>query len=199
MSTTYEALPTPTPTPTPRPGFGGLIDRLAGPGATPAELALQFGVAFAAAAGAGVWYALTSGGRWWMIAIAVLLGFDLGGGVVTNATASAKRWFHRDGQGFAQHLGFIAVHVLHLAVIAFVVLPASWHYFLAASGMLLGGAVIILLAPSALIRPVALALFAVVLVVHRGVLPIPPGFEWFTPVFFLKLFVSHLVPEEAAR
>ncbi|MFW5729595.1 MAG: hypothetical protein ACOCYG_08015 [Spirochaetota bacterium] len=176
-----------------------MVDRLAGPGATPAELTLQFGVAFAAAAAAGSWYALTADGRWWIAAVAVFLGFDLGGGVVTNATATAKRWFHRDGQGFAEHMGFIAVHILHLAVIGFVVLPASRHYFLIASGILLGGAVIILLAPRPLTRPTALALFALVLVLHRAVLPIPPGFEWFTPVFFLKLFVSHLVPEGAPR
>lgn len=181
----------------PRPGLAGMVDRLAGPGATRAELLLQFGVAFAAAAAAGIWYARTADSRPWMIAIAIVLGFDLAGGVVTNATVSAKRWFHREGQGFAQHLGFIAVHVLHLAVIAFVALPASWHYFGVASGMLIGGALVILLSPPALTRPMALAVFAVVLVVHRGVLPVPTGLEWFTPIFFLKLFVSHLVPEGA--
>jgi hypothetical protein len=51
----------------------------------------------------------------------------------------------------------------------------------------------------ALTRPTAPAVFAVVLIVHRGLLPFLLGFEWFTPVFFLKLFVSHLVPERASR
>jgi hypothetical protein len=181
----------------PRRGLAGMVDRLAGPGATPVELLLQFTVAFAAAAAAGVWYLRTTDSRPWLAAIAIVLGFDLAGGVVTNATASAKRWFHREGQGFAQHIGFIAAHILHLAVIAFVVFPASWHYFGVASGILIGGALVILLTPPALTRPIALAVFAIVIVVHRGVLPVPRGLEWFTPIFFLKLFVSHLVPEGA--
>ncbi len=74
-----------TTLPTPRAGFTGLIDRLAGPGATPAELTLQFGVAFAAATAAGSWYALTADGRWWMVAIAVLPGLDVGEAIVVAA------------------------------------------------------------------------------------------------------------------
>lgn len=183
----------------PRGGLAGFVDRLAGPGATTAELALQFGVAFAAAGAAAVWYAISQGGSPWLVALAAVLGFDLGGGVVTNATAAAKRWFHRPGQGFADHFGFVLLHIVHIALISFIVLGISWRYFAGASIVLVAGALLILLTPRRLTRPVAMAVYALVLVSHRGFLPVPLGFEWFTPVFFLKLFVCHLVPEGGDR
>lgn len=179
----------------PRSGFAGMIDRLAGPGATPAELGLQFGVATAAAVAAGTWFAATEGGSPLLAALAVVIGFDLGGGVVTNATGSAKLWFHRPGQGFAQHFGFVLIHLVHIAIVSFLLLDGSWQYFVGASLVLIGGALVILLIPRELKRPVAMAVYGLVLVSHRGFFPIPPGLEWFTPVFYLKLFVSHLVPE----
>lgn len=49
----------------------------------------------------------------------------------------------------------------------------------------MSGAVIILRAPPALTRPTALAVFGALLVVQGGVLPLPPGFEWFAPILFL--------------
>lgn len=179
----------------PRAGLAGFVDRITGPGATRTELVLQFGIAFGAAGAAAAWYAVTEGGSPWLIVLAAVFGFDQGGGVVTNATATAKRWFHRPGQGFVEHLGFVLLHIVHIAVISFLAMDAEWRYLAGASAVLVVGALVILLTPGRLKRPVAMAVYAVVLVSHRGFLPIPPGFEWFTSVFFLKLFVCHLVPE----
>jgi hypothetical protein len=86
--------------PEPRAGWRGEFDRFIGPGTTRAELALDLGFAVLGA-GAMLVYALTSFPQWSIIQIgvAVLLAFDISGGVVTNATSSAKRWYHRAGRG----------------------------------------------------------------------------------------------------
>ena len=105
--------------PEPRTGWRGEFDRFMGPGATRAELALELG--FAVLGGAAMLiYALTSFPLWSIIQIgvAVLLAFDIAGGVVTNATSSAKRWYHRAGQGARQHLQFVALHIVHVIIVA---------------------------------------------------------------------------------
>lgn len=38
-------------------------------------------------------------------AIAVILVFDIVGGIATNATSTAKRWYHRAERGLPQRLG----------------------------------------------------------------------------------------------
>ncbi len=47
----------------------------------------------------------------------VILAADLWGGAWCNLTPTAARWYHRDGQGAAQHLAFSAAHV-HPFVVA---------------------------------------------------------------------------------
>ncbi|MFZ0613588.1 MAG: hypothetical protein WAM73_15220 [Desulfobacterales bacterium] len=47
-----------------------------------------------------------------------MLAFDIVGGVTTNATSSAKRWYHRSGQTALNHMGFIALHLLHIFLVA---------------------------------------------------------------------------------
>ncbi|NEP44590.1 MAG: hypothetical protein F6K35_37415, partial [Okeania sp. SIO2H7] len=85
-----------------------LADRFIGPGATRGELLLQLippvlmALALPLVAKLGDW-----GWNFWQMLIAAILAFDLLGGVITNATSSAKRWYHRTGQGFGQHLGFV--------------------------------------------------------------------------------------------
>jgi hypothetical protein len=56
-----------------------------------------------------------------------------------------------------------------------------------------------LVVPLYLRRPVALAVYAGVLLISIYVLPQPEGLEWFLPLFCLKLLVSHLPKEEPNR
>ncbi|MEO0759270.1 MAG: hypothetical protein AAFY78_20625 [Cyanobacteria bacterium J06648_16] len=86
--------------PAPREGWKGQLDRFIGPGATPAEMVLQLVPSVGAAITAPL-YALTLPTDWtlWQVGVIAVLGFDLVGGVLTNATAAAKRWYHRPGQG----------------------------------------------------------------------------------------------------
>jgi hypothetical protein len=46
---------------------------------------------------------------------------------------------------------------------------------------------------------VALVLYCGALFVGLYAIGVPPGFEWFVPMFFLKLLVAHLLPEKAYR
>lgn len=179
-------------TPQPRRGLAGALDRFIGPGATRAEIALQFGVAAAAAVLAPL-YAASIDPGWSPLryGLAAFIAFDVAGGVMTNAMPSARRWTHRAGQGFARHMGFIALHAAHLAVV--------WWFFmreplwLALSALyLIAAAAVVLATAKRLQRAVALALYAGALLLSLYVLRAPAGLEWFLPLFYLKLLVSYL-------
>ncbi len=183
--------------PEPRVGWRGEFDRFMGPGATRAELVLEFGFALSGGI-AMLLYALTSFPQWSIvqIGVAVLLAFDIAGGVVTNATSSAKRWYHRAGQGARQHLQFVALHVVHLIVVAWLFRSGDWLYAGVFSIYLLLAAFGILQAPLYLQRSLALGLTGVAIVVGLCVFKPTPGLEWFIPVLFLKLLISYLLREE---
>lgn len=176
----------------------GILDQLTGPGATPTELALQF-IPPAVGAVAAAIYGIQLGWdplRW---GLAAVFAVDLVGGVITNATASAKRWFHRPGQGFWQHFCFVGMHLLHLAVVAWLFRGGDWLYFAMTASFLLGSAAVILKVPLYVQRPVAMGLFGVALLGSLyGPDPVV-GLEWFLPLFYLKVLVSHLVKEEPLK
>ena len=129
----------------PRSGWQGNVDRFIGPGATPAELALQFVPAVAMAIAAPL-YAKTISGDFtgWQLGLIAFLAFDFMGGVLTNATAAAKRWYHRPGQGWQQHLSFVALHLVHIAVVAIAFRGMDWLFFIGVSSYLLLAASMIL-------------------------------------------------------
>ena len=181
-----------------------LLDRIIGPGATKAELLLQFIPALMAAIAATM-YALTLPVDWTSLQLGLIavLGFDLVGGVLTNATESAKRWYHRPGQGLQQHLAFVCLHIVHILLVALLFRGGDWGFFLGVSTYLLGASVIILRSPLYLQRPVALGLYCLALLGNYYLFSSTYGLEWFLPLFFLKILVSHLLgeapyhPEEA--
>ncbi|MDJ0620537.1 MAG: hypothetical protein QNJ63_28020 [Calothrix sp. MO_192.B10] len=180
----------------PGSGMKGLLDRITGPGATPAELMLQFLPALGGAIAAPI-YALTLPVHWtpWQLGLIALFGFDLVGGVLTNATSAAKRWYHRPGQGWQQHLGFVSIHIIHVLLVAWLFRGGDWGFFLGISSYLLGASVLILGSPLYLQRPVALGFYGLVLLGDRYLFSPTLGLEWFLPLFFLKILVSHLLRE----
>lgn len=180
----------------PRGGFGGLVDRLVGPGATKAELLLQFVPAFVAMVAAPA-YALTLRVQWTQLQLGfmALLAFDLVGGVLTNATSTAKRWYHRPGQGLRQHLAFVSVHLIHVLLVALLFRAGDWGFWLVTSGYLLGASVLILRSPLYLQRPVAQGLYGLSLLGNCYLVSPTSGLEWFLPFLFLKILVSHLLQE----
>ncbi|MCB1140245.1 MAG: hypothetical protein KDK23_15920 [Leptospiraceae bacterium] len=178
-------------------GIRGLLERVAGPGVTNGELALQILLPLLAAALA---YFHTANGPSYSTArliLAAVLGFDIAGGVITNSTSSAKRWYHRAGQGFWHHSGFIALHLIHLALVWYFFDLELWWLPLQ-SVFLLIAASIVLLVPLHVQRPISLTLYAIALVATVNQSSVP-GLEWFLPLFYLKLLVAHLPVEEPYR
>lgn len=186
--------------PPPRPGFAGAWDKFVGPGATRAEMALQLVIPAIAALVAPL-YASRIVEDWssTQYIICCALAFDIAGGVATNATSSAKRWYHRLGQGFKQHFGMASLHLIHIIVASWLYLGLDIAWILIAGGYLLAAAAVILAVPQYLQRPTTLISYAYGLLISIYVLRQPQGLEWFLPLFYLKLLVSHLPKEEPYR
>lgn len=184
----------------PRPGPLGVVDRFAGPGATTAELLLQFSIPIVTA-GAAVVYAVYAVGTWTIVQyiFCAVMAFDIMGGIITNATSSGKRWYHRNGQGFPQHLGFVTLHLVHLALVSWMFLGFDFCWLVAAGMYLLVSSLTIVLSPLYLQRPIALLMYACSVLLALYVLASPEGLEWFLPLFYLKLLVAHLPKEMAYR
>ncbi|MCB8976006.1 MAG: hypothetical protein H6657_01085 [Ardenticatenaceae bacterium] len=184
--------------PEPRPGLAGAWDKFIGPGATNSELCLQWvGTVGLTAVLALINLNQCNELNWstWQWLVFVLFAFDLSGGIITNATATAKRWYHRAGQRFIDHFGFVAIHGLHLALIAWLFRDGDWLYFVVYYGVLLAGTAVILRTPLYLKRPLALLLYSGTLLLNGSFILPTAGLGWFIPFFFLKLLVAHLVPE----
>lgn len=188
----------PTPLPEPRPGLDGLWDRLVGPGTTPAEAHWQFwgGMGLTAVL-VYVMFTHQPALAWsgWQWAVAVLLAFDLSGGILTNSTASAKRWYHREGVTAVYHFSFVAFHLLEILLVVWLFRAWDWRYFAVVSGYLLGAAFLILRTPFVLQRTAAFLALAGGILLHQYFLTPTPGLEWFVPFLYFKLLVSHLLKE----
>ncbi|MFP4276879.1 MAG: hypothetical protein ACLFQC_01225 [Wenzhouxiangella sp.] len=186
--------------PNPRKGLPGILDRFAGPGATSAELALQFLLPMVAS-GAAVAYGAYAVGTWSALQyiVCALLAFDIVGGIITNGTSSGKRWYHRAGQRFPQHFGFVMLHLGHLTVVWWLFFTLNLLWLVMAGMYLFSAGLAIILSPLYLQRPVALVMYAGSVLLSLYVLASPPGMEWFLPLFYLKLLVAHLPREEAYR
>jgi hypothetical protein len=183
--------------PAPRDGWRGELDRFIGPGATRAEIALALGAAFAAGLAMAL-YALLRPLPWtiWQTFVAALIAFDLAGGVATNATRAAKRWYHRPGQGRRPLMLFTAAHGAHLLLVAALFRAGDWAWAAVWFAGLLGMAASIVWAPRYLQRPLALLWVVAGFAVDLYAFAPAPGMEWFIPVFLLKLLAAHLVDEE---
>lgn len=180
----------------PRLGWAGMWDRFIGPGATRAEWLLELIPSVIAAIAAPL-YALTLSYAWTplQLVLIALLGFDIMGGIITNATATAKRWYHRPGQGWRQHLAFVSLHIFHIALVAQIFRGGDGGFLAIVSVYLIIASMIILRSPLYLQRPVALGLYGLALLGDRYLLSPTFGLEWFLSFLLLKLLVSHLLKE----
>ncbi|GAB6091672.1 hypothetical protein [Spirochaeta dissipatitropha] len=183
-----------------RRGVAGKLDSFIGPGATKAELRIQFGGAIIAAAGAG-FYAAVMRPDWGPLYLIVvgLLALDLMGGVITNATSAAKRWYHRAELGLRAHLTFAAVHLLHIVLVAWLFMNGSFVFFFQASGLLVISILLVQFSPLYMQRPIAFSCYSVALLFFIYGPSAVVGLEWFVPFFYLKVVMSHAVREEPYR
>lgn len=169
--------------------------RLLAPEATTAERLVCYGSAVVGAAVAVVLGVRQQVGALALVVIG-LVAFDLIGGAVVNATTAAKRWWHRPGRTAKHHLRFVAVHVQPL-LLALVVPGFGWLDAAAVYGAALGGAAVVVVAPSRLARPAAFAVTVLAVTLLTSLVSIPMVVGWFAPVLLIKLLLAHLLPEEA--
>jgi hypothetical protein len=186
--------------PEPRKGWRGLWDAFIGPGATVAEEWLQLldGLLLSALALLVFFVRFPGDPTLPQILLVTFLALDLSGGIITNATATAKRWYHRDGQGWRHHVLFVLPHGIHLALPAWLFPGVGWWFFLLFSGYLIAATLLILRTPLYLQRPVAFICYAGAVLLSM-VVALPPGLEWVVPFLFLKLLISHLLKEAPFR
>ncbi|MBY8999542.1 MAG: hypothetical protein KGD64_01380 [Candidatus Heimdallarchaeota archaeon] len=183
----------------PRKGFLGEWDKFIGPGANKVELLLILGIALIAGL-VMLFFGIFGNLNWniLQIILATLIAVDLGGGVVANAASPAKRWYHREGQGFWKHMIFVLFHIYSF-IVAFLFRPTDWVYGIVIYGYLIISSIIIILIPLYLQRPTSVILFSGAIMINWYGFSSTPGLEWFIPVLFLKLLLGHLVKEEPYR
>lgn len=176
--------------PTPRSSWLGKLDAFVGPGATPTEIALQFipPLLFAS------YIILFSAQPTIQKLVSSILAVDLLGGVLTNATTAAKRWYHRQGRTKLHHLSFIALHLLQLSLFAGFLRDMDVFFFLSSALYLAVASVIILSVDDYIQRPVAMLFYSGAILMDIYVWKPTPNAPWFVPFFFLKLLISHLLP-----
>ncbi|WP_436496248.1 hypothetical protein [Actinokineospora sp. HUAS TT18] len=167
------------------------LDKFMGPGKSRGESTVEI-LGGLLVASLLAWYTLRAGGiDGWRLALVALLALDVTGGVITNATNSAKRWYHRTPSA-RPRLVFVSAHVVHLALVA-LFLGGSWTWLWVNVLVLLGSAAIIESTAIRLRRPIAMTLLMAAFVINLGWLP--AALAWFPGLFYLKLLVCHLVPE----
>jgi len=171
-------------------------DPLIGPGATTAELWLGWGAAFGAGFAQAGWALALGDWSVLQVVVAVLFAFDIGGGVVVNATRSGRRWWHRESVTPAQQFTFYVAH-LHPFVVAW--LWPSYTLTQAAGlylSMLAFAAIVVMWTPRELKRPVAYGLTAIGVMLGATVFAAPAGLGWLPLLYYVKLIAAHAVPDE---
>jgi hypothetical protein len=130
------------------------------------------------------------------IGLATLIAFDFFGGAVGNCADSCKRHWHGRGRSAGQALGFVAGHLVHVALVAWAFRAGDLAWAGTMAALLLAGAAAVLASPADVRRSVAALAFAAALAADAWLGP-TPGLEWFAAILFFKLLVAHLLPEGA--
>jgi hypothetical protein len=180
--------------PPPRDGLLGRWDEFVGPGATAAETggALALGAAGGVAAPLWLRRRAPEAGRV-RLGLAALVGSDIGGGVWTNATVAAKRWYAPAGAGPGARVAFAAAHLHpYLVAASDPRRPVRWALALHAAAV--AGTVATALVPRRLALPVAVAAALGGQAAAALAGDTPRGWEWFAPAYLAKLLVGHAAP-----
>lgn len=188
--------------------YEGKPDFSSGTGAYPAEKALAFVSALIIPAFLIYYASWRSAVDWSAIQfiVALVLAFDVGGGLVSNALNSCKRFYHTPakreegklGVALKQPMLFAALHV-HPFVVGGMYGGGDWAYGAAWYASLLLSAALVLRSPLYLRRPLSLLLVMLSFLASLyGFEPIA-GFEWLMPLLFMKIVYGHLVREEPYR
>ena len=176
-----------------RNGIRRIDETLIAPGATPGERLLGYGAGAVGSAFAAV-LAIDAGLASWLVVVLALLGFDLFGGAVVNATRSGSKRFHGPSATRWSGLGFAIFHV-HPLLLA-LILPDEMPWLtaiVAYVGLLLATALII--GSSAQFhRPVAFLSASMLIAIVVAMLEPASVIGWVLPILSIKILLSHLLP-----
>lgn len=180
-----------------------LLERLTAfliaPHATAGEIVLGYGAALCGSV-AMIVLALHADLSVLQTAVLTVIGFDLCGGAVVNATKAAGRRFHHPEQPTRRSLLFCAAHI-HVLVLAtlFPIFPmtVAIQFYIG----LLASCTAVRLTPPHLRSPIAYVAATTLLMAWSIALPItgislPPYLAWIFPVTTVKLLLAHLVPRD---
>ncbi|MBN2983948.1 hypothetical protein [Cohnella algarum] len=187
--------------------YDGKTDFSSGTGAYPSEKAL--GLLSAAVIPCFLLYLAHSGAVEWnalQLAVALLLAFDVGGGLVSNALNSCKRFYHTPPKKKEGKLGFVLKHPVlfsvfhvHPVVAGLLFGERDWTFGLLWYGLFLASVAAVLRTPLYLQRPVSMLLIMLSFLVNGYLIEPIAGFEWLMPLLFIKIVYGHLVREEPYR
>ena len=184
-------------TPELRTGWRGQIDKIIGPGATKAEINLQLYVPLLAVVTViAISIFNNYDWTWGQYTVAALIALDMVGGIATNLTSAAKRWNFREGNGFKAHMTFISIHIIQLLLVSYFFLDFDLAWVILNYVFLMLVCVFILKTPMYLQRAVSGMAFVIALILSMYIFAAPLHLEWFLPLFYYKLLVSHVVREE---
>lgn len=137
------------------------------------------------------------------IVLAMYMGIDIGGGLVSNALNSCKRFYdtpYKEGEGkTAKYLKkvpvFISTHI-HALIIGLYFNNMNWFYALTWYSIFIASVVVVYKTPLYLKRPVGNTLTMLAILLNIYVITPVLGFEWFIPLLFIKIVSGHLLREE---
>ncbi len=184
----------------PRSGLAGIWDNIVGPG-----MAVDETVIVLAACVIGMIFSIlrlqSLGTPTMLVILGAIMGFDIIGGSVCNATTTTKSWYHRPGQTPIKHMLFVLPHLFYVLLVAEFFRGSRFdiRYAVILGLLILVCCGTILATPNGIKRPMAFFLYLAALTA-MGIIFIPAhGLEWFAPALLLKLLVGHLVPDSVGR
>lgn len=173
----------------------GLLAKLTGPTATRTEILLQFIAPVAIVAflvysqaaflfGQGLLYTI----------ILCLLAFDVLGGVVTNETLAARKWFNRDDVSKLKKWLFCLMHLVHICVLFLYLNEPALPGLLTYGSLYLASFTLVILTPNYISRAVAASLYCGFIVLffefdYFGL----ENFKYLLLIFHYKIVVAYSV------
>ncbi|HZG57057.1 hypothetical protein [Paenibacillus sp.] len=138
--------------------------------------------------------------------VALVLAFDISGGLVSNALNSCKRFYHTPAKKHEGKLGFVlkqpvifSVFHIHPIVVGLMFGGWNWTFGIAWYVLFLTSVALVLMVPLYMKRPVSMLLIMLSVLVNLYAVPPVDGFEWLMPLLFIKIVYGHLVREEPYR
>ncbi|MCM3783748.1 hypothetical protein M3231_12260 [Neobacillus mesonae] len=138
--------------------------------------------------------------------IALILAFDISGGLVSNALNSCKRFYHTPPKPQEGKIGifiknplFFSLCHVHPFIAGLLHGEGNWTFSLLWYGLYMAAVLLVLAVPLYLKRPVSMLFLMLSILINFYIIEPVAGFEWLMPLLFIKIVYGHLVREEPYR